>query len=299
MKPIVNAEAELAKKSRRNTAADDLKNLVGMKETKRHIIELLALYRIKNIAAMRGLSQTGFNANMVFTGNSGTGKTECARILARLLEEEGITDKNLFIECGRADIVAKYQGHTASNMKALIEKALGGVLFIDEAYSLNEGIEKGFGEEAVNTLLQEVENHKGELVVILAGYPKQMKEFIDSNPGLRSRFPNVLYFSDYSVEELFEISSKIAKSNGFLLDKDVKDKLIPIFNSVIKKDNFGNARFARNLVETAQLHKAGRLVMEYRNLNKLTNEKLFTLTAKDFEMPKMIEDCMERTKVGF
>lgn len=285
---------------KRSTALAELNGLVGMEETKRQLNKLIAFFRMQKIAIMRGITASKVNSNMVFVGNPGTGKTEGARIFAKLLAEVGITKKELFIECGRADIVAKYAGHTAKNVKALVKKALGGVLFIDEAYSLCEESERGnFGEEAINTLLQEVENHRGELVVILAGYPRPMQEFLDSNPGLKSRFPNVIQFPDYSAEELYEISAQIAKRNGFCFSQDVKEKLIPIFNNAIKIENYGNARFARNMVETAELNLAENLSKKYKDLNQLTNEQLFTLTAKEFDMPHLVEDYVTKRKMGF
>lgn len=328
MKPILSAEKELllemsdeqvieifrragllgyqqvsrdkTKIEKKNTALEELNGLVGMEETKRQLNKLIAFFRMQKIALMRGITGSVVNSNMVFVGNPGTGKTEGARIFAKLLAEVGITKKELFIECGRADIVAKYSGHTAKNVKALVKKAIGGVLFIDEAYSLCEESERGnFGEEAINTLLQEVENHRGELIVILAGYPKPMQEFLDSNPGLKSRFPNIIQFPDYSAEELYEISAQIAKRNGFCFSQDVKDKLIPIFNNAIKIENYGNARFARNMVETAELNRAENLAKKYKDLNQLSNEQLFTLTAGEFDMPRLVEDCVSKRKMGF
>ena len=283
-----------------DSAVNELNNLVGMAETKNKFHKLLAYFKMQQIAHMRGVVGNRLNANMVFVGNPGTGKTEGARIFAKLMAEAGITKKDLFIECGRADIVAKYAGHTAKNMKALIKKSLGGVLFIDEAYALCEEGERGnFGEEAINTLLQEVENHIGELVVILAGYPEPMQKFLDSNPGLKSRFPNVIHFPDYTAEELYQISVQIAKKNGFTFTQDVKEKLIPIFYSAMKIENYGNARFARNLVETAELNRADNLAKKHKDFNKLTNEQLFTLTANEFEMPRLVEDTIKKQTMGF
>lgn len=294
------ASIDKTKNEKKNTALVELNGLVGMEETKRQLNKFVVFFRMQKIALMRGITGSMVNSNMVFVGNPGTGKTEGARIFAKLLAEVGITKKELFIECGRADIVAKYAGHTAKNVKALVKKAIGGVLFIDEAYSLCEESERGnFGEEAINTLLQEVENHRGELVVILAGYPKPMQEFLDSNPGLKSRFPNVIQFPDYSAEELYEISAQIAKRNGFSFSQDVKDKLIPIFNNAIKIENYGNARFARNMVEKAELNRAENLAKKYKDLNQLSNEQLFTLTANEFDMPRLVEDCVSKRRMGF
>lgn len=295
-----NTSVDKGKTEKRRTALAELNSLVGMEETKRQLNKLVAFFRMQNIALMRGITGSKVNFNMVFIGNPGTGKTEGARIIGKMLAEVGIIKKDLFIECGRADIVAKYAGHTAKNVKALVKKATGGVLFIDEAYSLCEESERGnFGEEAINTLLQEVENHRGELVVIFAGYPKPMQEFLDSNPGLKSRFPNVIQFPDYSAEELYEISAQIAMRNGFRFDQDVKDKLIPIFNNAVKIENYGNARFARNMVETAELNRAENLAKRYKDLNQLSNEQLFTLTAKEFDMPHLVEDFVAKKKMGF
>lgn len=295
-----HASIDKEKAGKRNSALAQLNSLVGMEETKKQLNKFIAFFRMQKIALMRGVTGNKVNSNMVFVGNPGTGKTEGARIFAKLLAEAGITKKELFIECGRADIVAKYAGHTAKNVKALVKKALGGVLFIDEAYSLCEESERGnFGEEAINTLLQEVENHRGELVVILAGYPKPMQELLNSNPGLKSRFPNVIQFPDYTAEELYEIAAQIAKRNGFCFSQDVKVKLISIFNNAIKIENYGNARFARNMVETAELNRAEKLAKKYKDLNQLSNEQLFTLTASEFDMPRLVEDCVLKKRMGF
>lgn len=300
--PGLNHQASTAKEEtgENNEPKDVLKGIVGMTEIKGQILKLVSFFQMQKIAADRGLSGNKVNLNMIFIGNPGTGKTKMARMISQIFFMAGIIPKNKLIECSRAELIAKYEGHTAPNIKAVVKKALGGVLFIDEAYSLvEEGDRANFGKEAIETLLQEAENHRGELVIILAGYPQQMEAFLDSNPGLKSRFPNVIKFPDYSVQELYEIALYLAKEAGYSFGDDVKGKLHQLFEAARKYDNFGNARCARNILEFAEINKADKLTREHKNLHALSNEQLFRLTAEDFCMPPMIGDMVEKRKIGF
>ena len=192
-------------------------------------------------------------------GNPGTGKTMIARLLGQYLKNIGLLQEGQLIEVTRSDLVAKYVGQTAPLTKSVIQKARGGVLFIDEAYSLYRGEQDSFGLEAIDTIVKSMEDHRGDLVVILAGYEKEMKEFLTANSGLASRFPNQFHFKDYTPEELEKIAVLEALKQGYHWDETVRKALVQYFASV---DTNGNGRLARNLVEKAIVNQATRLLKE-------------------------------------
>jgi SpoVK/Ycf46/Vps4 family AAA+-type ATPase len=230
--------------------------------------------------ADRGMPNAKRSMHMVFTGNPGTAKTTVARLFAQILKDNKILSVGNIIECGRSDLVGKYVGWTAVQVKQLFQKAQGSVLFIDEAYSLCDDRNGLFGDEAINTIVQEMENQREDMVVIFAGYPKEMKDFIDRNPGLRSRISFYVDFKDYSPSELYDITKHIAGNNGYKMADDTYEKLIPIFEASVGTTNHGNGRYARNLVEKAQLAQALRL--SKCDLSALTGDELLTLKAEDF-----------------
>lgn len=278
-------------------ALEQLNALIGLVETKEKIRKILAFQDMRRIAEKHGKKIKDVTYHMCFTGAPGTAKTTVARLCAKIFQEKGILAKGTFVEATRADLVAEYSGHTPIKVRKLFKKAYGGVLFIDEAYSLVEDREGGFGDEAINALVSEMENHRNEVVVILAGYPEKMKQFLERNPGLKSRIPFVVNFPDYTAEELFYIAQNIAKENGYALGQDVFDKIIPIFEAVVKTADFGNGRFARNLVEQALMNKA--LYITERDYSHLKDEELFTLTADDFSIPNQIQEGTRRSLIGF
>ena len=204
------------------------------------------------------------------------------------------------IECGRKDLVGQFVGRTAVQVKNLFKRAKGSVLFIDEAYSLVDDRSGSFGDEAINTIVQEMENAREDMVVIFAGYPKEMKEFIERNPGLRSRISFYVDFPDYSAEELFDITKLIVRNNEYKLAEDAREVLIPMFEKALLSGDFGNGRYARNLVEQAQLAQAMRL--SKGDITRLSGDELVTLTGEDFaEISTSIIKEAEpvRRRIGF
>jgi len=216
----------------------------------------------------------------VFTGNPGTGKTTVARIMASIYKDLGILKKGHLVETDRSGLVAEYVGQTAVKTNKIIDSALDGVLFVDEAYSLVQGAKEDFGQEAISTLLKRMEDDRNRLVVILAGYSTEMKTFIDSNPGLQSRFNRYIHFSDYNADELKQIFLLNAKKNQYFLDNEAMIKLEKLMSTAIanKDKNFGNARFVRNLFEKSIQNQAMRLSSQ----PNITEEILSTLIAEDF-----------------
>ena len=234
--------------------------------------------RIQKQRDAAGLKTAGISYHCVFTGNPGTGKTTVARIVAGIYKELGILKKGHLVETDRSGLVAEYVGQTAVKTNKVIDSALDGVLFIDEAYSLVGGA-NDFGSEAIATLLKRMEDNRDRLVVILAGYEDEMQGFIDSNPGLQSRFNRYIHFEDYSADELFSIFKMYVKRNDYVLDAAADVALRQrLEKAVAEKDrNFGNARTVRNLFEKTLENQAMRLAV----ISDLTRDDLLTLKAED------------------
>jgi len=235
---------------------DELQALVGIKAAKDQVKKILAFAKMRKAMEEKGEQLEPITLNMEFVGNPGTAKTTVARIVAGVLKEIGIITSGEFIEVGRADLVAQYVGQTAPMVKSVFQRAKGGVLFIDEAYSLLDKGNGRFGDEALNMIVQEMENNRKDTIVIFAGYPDEMDEFFLRNPGLRSRVPFRVRFDDYTVDELTDICELEAGKRGFLTDKNAKDIIKEICESSTGNIENGNGRFCRNLVEKAVLNFA-------------------------------------------
>lgn len=239
---------------------DELESYIGLVTVKRLIRELQAYVEIQKRRVREKLIAEPLVLHMIFRGNPGTGKTTVARIVGRLLKEMGVLQKGHVIECERADLVGEYIGHTAQKTREQLKKALGGVLFIDEAYSLARGGEKDFGKEAIDALVKSMEDNKDNLVLILAGYSDEMEWFLQTNPGLRSRFPIHIDFPDYTLDELIAIGNSMFKSRQYELTLGGSEALRIHLRSLLNTHPYaGNARLVRNLVEKTVRKQAVRL----------------------------------------
>lgn len=292
----VTAQTQVQQSEARGSAYDKLQSLIGLTEAKKVLTQALNYHKAKKLFADRGMLADRPAMHMVFTGNPGTAKTTVARLFAQIMKENGLLLNGDLYEVGRADLVGKYVGHTAPLVKQAFKKASGGVLFIDEAYSLVDDRDGMFGDEAINTLVQEMENHRHDTVVIFAGYPDKMEHFLSKNPGLRSRIAFHIPFEDYNADELCDIAALIAKEKGLSLTAEATNKLNHIFQGVQGSDDFGNGRFVRNVIERAKMVQANRLLS--MDVDRLTDRDIVTLCAEDFEVP----DTTRRSnviKMGF
>ena len=250
----------------------ELYSLVGLASVKKEILSLKNMIVAQNKRASAGLPAIPMSYHCVFTGNPGTGKTTVARIVAEIYKDLGILEKGHLVECDRSSLVAGYTGQTAIKTNEVIDKALDGVLFIDEAYALarNDG-QDPFGQEAIDTLLKRMEDDRSRLVVIVAGYTDEMKAFIESNPGLSSRFNRYIDFPDYSEAELLEIFKRLAEKQKLELSSEFKNALKALFSRVIAKgdSSFGNGRGVRNLYEKTLVNQANRLAQKDYSVSDL------------------------------
>ena len=242
----------------------EINELVGLAPVKEYVFGLADNLQVQQRRAAAGLKTASLSMHMIFTGNPGTGKTTIARLVAKYLKAIGALKGGQLVEVTRADLVGRYTGHTAPLTNSVIESALGGVLFIDEAYSLYRGEQDSFGLEAIDTLVKGMEDHRDELVVILAGYTKEMETFLTANSGLASRFPNKIEFPDYTAEELLQITHVQAKNKGYRLAESCAEPLLGYYARWQESDarTAGNGRLARNTLEKAIFHQSRRLVAE-------------------------------------
>ena len=242
----------------------EINELVGLAPVKEYVFGLADNLQVQQRRAAAGLKTASLSMHMIFTGNPGTGKTTIARLVARYLKAIGALKGGQLVEVTRADLVGRYTGHTAPLTNSVIESALGGVLFIDEAYSLYRGEQDSFGLEAIDTLVKGMEDHRDELVVILAGYTREMETFLTANSGLASRFPNRIEFPDYTAEELLQITQVLAKNKGYTLAEACTEPLLGYYARWQAADarTAGNGRLARNTLEKAIFHQSRRLVAE-------------------------------------
>ena len=242
----------------------ELDELVGLAPVKEYVFGLADNIQVQQRRAAAGFKTASLSMHMIFTGNPGTGKTTIARLVARYLKAIGALKGGQLIEVGRGDLVGRYTGHTAPLTNSVIESALGGVLFIDEAYSLYRGEQDSFGLEAIDTLVKGMEDHRDELVVILAGYTKEMETFLTANSGLASRFPNKIEFPDYTADELLDITAVLAKGKGYRLAESCTFPLLGYYKrrQALDSRTAGNGRLARNTLEKAIFNQSRRLVAE-------------------------------------
>lgn len=259
---------------------EEMSALVGMDEMKKMVKEVYAWIYINKKREEQGLKVGKQALHMMFKGNPGTGKTTVARLLGKLFLQMNVLSKGHLIEAERADLVGEYIGHTAQKTRDLIKKAIGGILFIDEAYSLARGGEKDFGKEAIDTLVKHMEDKQHEFVLILAGYSKEMDHFLSLNPGLYSRFPLVIDFPDYTVEQLMEISAKMMVEREYVFSPEAERKLREHLLAV-KMDSypgkFSNGRYVRNIIEKSIRSQAMRLLID----DSYSKQDLQTIRTQD------------------
>ena len=277
--PTSNADADFSDNDLQGLLTE-LSNMVGLNTVKNDVVALTNLIRVQQMRKNQGLPTAPMSLHLVFTGNPGTGKTSVARLLGRIYRSLGLLSKGHLVEVDRSGLVAGYVGQTALKTKEVIEQAIGGILFIDEAYALASGRhETDFGREAIDTLLKAMEDHRNNLIVIVAGYPEKMGEFLESNPGLRSRFNKYFEFADYSADELALIFEGMCKTAGYKLTNEAKAHATTLFQTLweTRDNNFGNARDARNIFEQCVTHHANRIM----TLPNPTTNDLESLAKED------------------
>lgn len=273
-----------------------LQSMVGLQEIKRCIDTILADFRLRKLRSDAGLKCEQKSMHMLFTGNPGSAKTTCARLLAGILKEQGLLKTGAFVECGRGDLVGQYVGWTARIVKDKFAKARGGILFIDEAYALNS--KDNFGPEAINTIVEEMENCRDDVMVIFAGYPGPMEKFVQANEGLRSRIAFHLNFPDYNAEDLTGIFRLMLEERGYVCEPEALEVAHSLFSEVDSHKEFGNGRFVRNLLEQSIMKQSARLANS-AGKKSLHRKELITLLAEDIAM-EMVQNCkQEKRPIGF
>lgn len=279
----------------KGSAYKSLEGLIGLDEAKATINQIIDYMKAEKLFRDNSIEYKPISRHMVFTGNPGTAKTTAARLFAEIMKDNGLLSSGTFIEVGRKDIVSKYVGGTAPLVGEFFKRAKGGVLFIDEAYSLVE--ERGlYGDEAINTIVAEMENHRTDTIVIFAGYPDEMERFLDKNPGLRSRIAFHVHFNDYSADELLSILRLFASNDNLLLSTDAEALAYKIFEISSKDKNAGNGRFVRNIFEKAKMRHASRII---RHNDNMSFEDIRMLTADDFEIPGEMRNSSKQRQIGF
>ncbi len=295
-KDFCRAEVQEQKAKPQGNAYKELDDMIGLTEAKKVIKQAVDYFKAQKLFRENGMKEDHPTMHMVFMGNPGTAKTTTARLFADIMRENGLLSKGHLVEVGRADLVGQYVGQTAPKVKSCIKRAIGGCLFIDEAYSLVDDRDGLYGDEAINTLVQEMENHRDDLVIIFAGYPNKMQKFLDKNPGLRSRIAFNVNFADYNPSELSEIAEHIAKEKGLSFTPGAKEKLSAAFSEAIHDKDFGNGRYVRNVIEKARMAQASRLVR--LPFEKVTRDVLSTIMEEDIEIPEKVCTAVKHP-IGF
>lgn len=286
VKKVINEEPEYQEDERTlDDLLKELNGLVGLDNVKQQVKDLIDYQRVQKLRRERGFHSAKNTLHMAFTGNPGTGKTTVARIVGHVYKKIGLLSKGHFVEVSRTDLIAGYQGQTALKVKKVIDSARGGVLFIDEAYSITENDHSdSYGRECLTELTKALEDYREDLVVIVAGYTEPMNKFFESNPGLKSRFNTFIEFKDYSANELIDILKSVCHQNDYSLSKELVELLQKFFNEeVLEKDaHFANGRLARNIYDDLVMNHARRVV----SIADPTDEDLSRLIYKDFEINK-------------
>lgn len=275
---VVQDEIEVESEESLEDLQKQLDSMIGLDGVKQQVHSIINELKIDALRKSKGLKVSNTSKHLVFKGNPGTGKTTIARLLSKIYRELGILEKGQLVEVDRSEIVAGYVGQTALKTKEKIDEAMGGILFIDEAYTLAKG-ENDFGQEAIDTLLKAMEDHRDEFIVIVAGYDEPMESFLQSNPGLKSRFNEYIHFDDYSEEELFMIFGLLCEQNDFRMDLEAQDTLKSYLNELCnhKPDNFANGREMRNLFDKSKKAHSNRLA----SLNEISDKDLITFKKDD------------------
>ena len=260
---------------------ENLESLVGLDEVKKDVKNLVNLVKVRKLRQQNELPVPPMSLHMVFMGNPGTGKTTVARLVSSLYASIGVLSKGQLVEVDRSGLVAGYVGQTALKTQEVIKSALGGVLFIDEAYSLSSGGENDFGREAIETILNAMEDHRDDLIIIVAGYDEPMEEFLSSNPGLKSRFNKYFHFPDYTGEQLLAIFKSQCSKNSYTLTEEAEKKATELFNKLYegRDDNFGNGREVRNRFEDMIIRQSNRVAV----MDAPTKEDLMAVLPEDLE----------------
>lgn len=264
------------------SAYDKLSEMIGLGNVKKVIDGAINYFKLQKEYKERGIDFVRPAMHMVFTGNPGTAKTTVARLLAQILRDNKVLSRGELVEVGRADLVGEYVGQTAPQVKEVFRRAKGSVLFIDEAYSLLDDKKGLYGDEAINTIVQEMENARDDTIVIFAGYKNEMEEFVERNPGLSSRIAFHVDFDDYSEDELLAITKLLARQNSIIIDESCDQKLLDIYKNARQNPSFGNGRYARNVLEKAKLNQASRIAKQ--DIEYLSNEQLKTIVAADISV---------------
>ena len=287
---VVIAETE-------NKPYEELKEMIGLTDAKSMLDKIVAAGKMKCLREQMGLKNDAASLNMLFSGSPGTAKTTFARLLTQILKEEDIIRSGKLVECGRQDLVGKYVGWTAKIVEEKFMQADGGVLFIDEAYSLIDD-RNSYGTEAVNAITQLMENYRDRVIVIFAGYPDKMKLFLEQNEGLRSRIAFHLNFPDYTPGELLDILRLRVRKKEYTISRDAEQKCLDIFAEASKRENYGNGRYVRTFLEQAVIRQSARLVSEYAD-KALDKDEMCLLRAKDFEAVSLGLTDEEERRMGF